>query len=262
MQQGHVSVIVGGSRGIGQAIARALAARGGNVFVIGRNRERIDATLQDLKTLGEGRHIGRELDAAVPDDMSRMAAICAETYGRADLLVFSAVVAGYEDITRLPPQMLDLPLVAWRKALDVNLHGVFLANKAVLPLMISQGRGDIINIGSALTRHGMRGRAHAASYSATKYALAAFTHCLASEVSEHGVRVNAIFPGTVATPLIDRTALASEFGGQITAEHFAHVLVRLLEFSVHCVPVDPFILPMRGSGVSVQHRGARDGAGS
>jgi NAD(P)-dependent dehydrogenase (short-subunit alcohol dehydrogenase family) len=259
MRRDHVSIIVGGSRGIGQAIARALAARGGNVFVIGRNRERIDTTLQDLKTLGAGRHVGRVLDAAVPDDMSQMAAVCLEMFGRADLLVFSAVVAGYEEVTRLPPQVLDLPAVAWRKAIDVNLNGAFLANKAVLPLMIRQGDGDIINIASALTRYGMRGSAHAAAYSATKYALAAFTHCLASEVSEHGVRVNAIFPGTVATPLIDSTALASRFGGQIAAEHLALALIGLLEFSAHCTPVDPYILPMPGSGLSFQVGGARDG---
>ena len=262
MRQGHVSIIVGGSRGIGQAVARALAARGGNVFVIGRNRERIDATLRELRDLGAGRHIGGVFDAAMADDMTRMAALCTETYGRVDLLVFSAAVAGYEDISQLPPQVADLPFVAWRKALDVNLHGVFLANKAVLPLMIQQGEGDIINIGSALTRYGMRGRAHAASYSATKYALTAFTHCLASEVSEHGVRVNAVFPGTVATPLIDRTALASAFGGQMTAEHFAQALIRLLEFPFDCVPVDPYILPMLGSGLPVQGRGAGNGAGS
>ena len=111
--------------------------------MIGRNRERLDATLQDLRAVGGGRHIGSVLDAAAPDDMAEMAEVCAQTYGRADLLVFSAVVAGYEEITRLPPQMLDLPLVAWRKALDVNLHGVFLSNRAVLPLMIQQGQGDI-----------------------------------------------------------------------------------------------------------------------
>ncbi len=262
MRPGHVSIIVGGTRGIGQAVARTLAARGGNVFVIGRNPERLDATLQDLRASGDGLHIGRVLDAAVPDDMSEMAAVCAQTYGRADLLVFSAVVAGYEEITRLPPQMLDLPVVAWRKALDVNLHGVFLSNRAVLRLMIPQGQGDIINIGSALTRHGMRGRPHAASYSATKYALAAFTHCLASEVSEHGIRVNAIFPGTVATPLIDNTVLAREFGGQITAEHLAQALVHLLEFSADIMPLDPFILPMPGSGLGIPDHGARSGAGS
>jgi 3-hydroxybutyrate dehydrogenase len=136
MRRGHVSIIVGGSRGIGQALARALAARGGNVFVIGRNTQRINDTVKDLGSLGSGQHIGRALDASAPDDMTEMAAVCAEKYGRIDLLVFSAIASAEDNVSQLPPQVLDLPIVAWRKALDVNLHGAFLANRAMLPLMI------------------------------------------------------------------------------------------------------------------------------
>lgn len=260
MRQGHVSIVVGGSRGIGRAVARALAGRGGHVFVIGRNRQRLEETIDELTTLGSGRHIGRALDASSPDDMAAMAALCTETYGRIDLLVYSAVASGDGDASQLPPQTLDLPLAAWRKALDINLHGAFLANRAILPLMIRQGEGDILNIGSALRPHGMRGRAHAAAYAATKFALAAFTQCLAAEAAEHGVRVNAVFPGPVKTPLIERTPLAIEFGGQMTAAHFAQALVQLLEFPVDCVPVDPYILPMMGGGANTQGRGAGNGA--
>jgi NAD(P)-dependent dehydrogenase (short-subunit alcohol dehydrogenase family) len=247
MRQGHVSIIIGGSRGIGQALARALASRGGSVFVIGRNAERINATVKDLGSLGSGQHIGRALDASAPDDMNEMAAVCADKYGRVDLLVFSAVTSAKDGASQLPPQILDLPIADWGKALNVNLHGAFLANKAVLPLMIRQGGGDILNVGSALTRRGMRGRAHAAAYAATKFALAAFTHSLASEVREHGVRVNIVFPGTVSTPLIERTALAVEFEGQMTAEHFAQALIDLLQLPADCMPADPHILPMIGT---------------
>ena len=151
MRRGHVSIIVGGSRGIGQALARALAARGGSVFVIGRNIQRINDTVKDLGSLGSGKHIGRALDASAPDDMTEMVAVCAENYGRIDLLVFSAIASAEDNASQLPLQVLDLPIAAWRKALDVNLHGAFLANQAVLPLMIRQGGGDILNVGSALT---------------------------------------------------------------------------------------------------------------
>lgn len=247
MRQGHVSIIVGGSRGIGQAVACVLARRGGNVFIVGRDRRRIDATVDGLTALGPGRHLGRALDASDPEDMAEMAALCAEKFGRIDLLVFSAAVSGLENISKIPPQTSDLPLAAWRSALDVNLHGAFLANQAVLPLMFRQAEGDIINIGSALTPRGMRGRAHAAAYSATKFALAAFTHCLASEARERGIRVNIVFPGPVGTPLIEGTALAGGFGGLMTAEHFAEALVHLLELPADCTPGDPLILPMRDS---------------
>ena len=259
MRRGHVSIIVGGSRGIGQALAHALAARGGSVFVIGRNVQRINDTVKDLASLGSGQHIGRALDASAPEDMREMVAVCIEKYGRIDLLVFSAIASAEDYAIQLPPQVLDLPIAAWRKALDVNLHGAFLANQAVLPLMIRQGGGDILNIGSALRRRGMRGRAHAAAYAATKFALAAFTHSLASEVSEHGVRVNVVFPGPVRTPLIERTPLAIEFGGQMTAEHFGQALLNLLEFPVDCVPANPYILPMVGSVSTVQKRGVASG---
>ena len=262
MRQGHVSIIVGGSRGIGQAVARALAARGGNVFVIGRDRQRVDETVNALAAPRMAQHLGCVLDVSDPDDMSAMAALCAEKFGRVDLLVFSAAVSGFEDITKIPPQILDLPLAAWRKALDVNLNGAFLSNRAVLPLMIRQGEGDILNIGSALTPRGMRGRAHAAAYSATKFALAAFTHCLSAEVIEHGIRVNVVFPGPISTPLIEGTTLAGEFGGQMTAEHFAQALVHLLEFPVDCVAADPHILPMMGGTSTVRSGGAVRGARS
>jgi NAD(P)-dependent dehydrogenase (short-subunit alcohol dehydrogenase family) len=256
MRPGHVSIVVGGSRGIGQAIACALAAHGGDVLVIGRDRRRVDETVDSLKSLGTGRHFGRILDASDPDDMSEMATFCEDTFGRADLLVFSAAVSGYEDITNIPPQVLDLPLAAWRKALDVNLHGAFLANRAVLPLMMRQGEGDILNIGSALTPHGMRGRAHGSAYAATKFALTAFTHGLAAEAAEHGIRVNVIFPGPVSTPLIAGTALDRDFGGKIGTAHFAGTVIELLKFPADCILADPLVLPMRSTRVAPRSRGA------
>jgi NAD(P)-dependent dehydrogenase (short-subunit alcohol dehydrogenase family) len=247
MRPGHVSIVVGGSRGIGQAVARALAARGGNVFVVGRNRQRVDETVNSLARLGSAQHLGRVLEVSDQDEMSEMAELCAATFGRIDLLIFSAAVSGLEDISKIPLQTLDLPLAAWSKALDVNLHGAFLANKAVLPLMIRQGEGDILNIGSALTPRGMRGRALAVGYSATKFALAAFTRCLAAEVSEHGIRVNVVFPGPIGTPLIEGTALAKDFGGKITTENFAQAVLRMLEIPADCLPIDTHIMPMVSS---------------
>jgi len=261
MRERHVSIVVGGSRGIGQAIAGSLAGRGGNVFVIGRNQQRVNETVEGLAKPTTGRHIGRVLDAAEPQDMSEMAAGCAEEFGRVDLLVFSAAVFGGPD-TRMPPQVLDLPLTSWQHAIAVNLHGVFLANRAVLPMMIAQRAGEILNIGSALTPHGMRGRPLAAAYSATKFALAAFTRTLATEVSEFGVRANVVFPGPISTPLIEGTSLAGPFRGQITAHQFAEALLRLLELPSDCVPADPYILPMKGAGPVQRNRGATDGAGA
>lgn len=263
MKPGHVSIIAGGSRGLGQAIAHALAARGGNVCVIGRDRKRVEETVAQLAARELGQHLGLALDVSNPADMAEMAASCAEKFGRIDLLVFCAAVSGYENITKIPPQVLDLPVTAWRRAVDVNLHGAFLANRAVLPQMILQGEGNIINVGSALTPRGMRGRPHAAAYSATKFALAAFTRSLASEVDEHGIRVNVVFPGPVSTPLIEGTTLAADFGSPMSAENFAQAVVRLLDLPVDCVPVAPYILPLTSSvSRAAQSHGPRNGARS
>ena len=239
---GDVSVIVGASSGIGRALARALARRDGSVVGIGRNSERLADTLAELRQCGpNGKHRCYALDVSVEDDMRRLAGECAAHYGAVDLLVVSAAVSGYEG---LPPATRDLPLAAWQRAIDVNLHGPFLANRAFLPMMLERGQGDILNICSSTTPHGLRGRPLVPGYSASKFALAAFTQALADEVAGSGVRVNALFPGAVDTPLIAGTALASAYGGSIDPDNLAEAIVRLLQVTEGASTPDPHMLPM------------------
>lgn len=243
MRHGHVSAVVGGSRGIGRALARRLAAEGGHVVVAGRDAARLDATLDEMRELGpQGRHAALALDIARPEDMQALAAACADRYGRLDLLVVSVLAAGYDG---LPPATRDLPLAAWQRSLDVNLNGVFLANRAVLSMMLAQRDGEIVNICSSTTPHGLSGRALAPAYSASKFAVAEFTRMLAAEVAEEGVRVSALFPGPVETPLIENTVLSAMFGGRIDADNFAEAVLELLQASQAAHAVDPHILPMR-----------------
>ena len=243
MKAGHVSAIVGGSRGIGRALARRLAARGGHVVAVGRDAARLQAALRELEELGpEARHAALALDIAVPGDMRALAEACAERYGRIDLLIVSALDVGYEG---LPPRTADLPLSAWQRSLDINLHGVFLANVAVLPMMLAQGEGQIINMCSSTTPHGLSGTALAPAYSASKFGVAEFSRQLATEVAEHGIRVSALFPGPVETPLIENTGLSAPFGGKIAAENFAETVIRLIGAQGHDAALDPHILPMR-----------------
>lgn len=246
MRPGHVSVIVGASQGIGRALARALARCGGSVVAVARNRDRLAATLDELRDCGrQGDHRVFALDVSIADDMQQLAADCAGHYRMVDLLVVSAAVAGYESgDSRLPPATRDLPLAAWQRAIDVNLHGPFRANRAFLPMMMARGEGDILNICSSTTPHGLRGTALAPGYSASKFAVAAFTQLLAEEAAEYGVRVNALFPGPVEAPLIARTALASPFGGSMSADSFAEAVINLLRVGEGAVLPDPHILPL------------------
>jgi 3-oxoacyl-[acyl-carrier protein] reductase len=243
MRPGHVSVVIGGSRGIGRALACRLAAAGGDVLVVGRNAARLDAALSDIRQRGErGRHAAFAFDISVPHDMRALAASCADKYGRIDLLVVSVLAAGYQG---LPPATRDLTLQAWQRSLDVNLNGVFLANRAMLPLMIAEGAGDIVNICSSTTPHGLAGRALAPAYSAAKFAVAEFSRTLAAEVEEDGIRVMALFPGPVDTPLIEDTVLSAMFGGRIDPSNFADAVVELLQSPIGADAIDPYFLPMR-----------------
>ena len=242
MHPGHVSVVVGASQGIGRALGRGLARRGGSVAAVARNAERLNAALAELRECGAGAdHRVFSCDVTAVADMQRLAEDCARHYGAVDLLVVSVVAAGYEG---LPPATSNLPLAAWQRALEVNLHGPFLANRAFLPMMIARGDGDIVNICSAITPHGLRGSALAPGYSASKFALAAYTRTLAAEAAEHGVRVNALFPGPVDAPLIAGTTLARPFGGSIAADDFAEAVVDLLRLGHGALIPDPHILPL------------------
>jgi NAD(P)-dependent dehydrogenase (short-subunit alcohol dehydrogenase family) len=254
MRAGHISVVVGASQGIGHALGRALAKRGGSVVAVARNRDRLAAALAEFGECGPGgQHRMYASDASVPEDMQLLAAECATHYGAVDLLVVSVVAAGYEG---LPPATRDLPLAAWQHAIDVNLHGPFLANRAFLPMMMARGEGDILNICSSTTPHGLRGTALAPGYSASKFAVAAFTRSLAEEAAEYGVRVNALFPGPVEAPLIAGTALARPFGGSMTPDSFAEAVIELLRMDGAAVP-DPHILPLpHRRETAVQSRGA------
>lgn len=244
MREGHISAIVGGTSGIGRAMARALARSGGDVLIVGRNADRLAETLSELQALRTGRHTACRLDASDPDDMDELGAICRHEYGRVDLLVVSVVAGPHDGHARLPQQVRDLSLVEWNRVLDVNLHGVFLANRAILPLMLERQAGDILNVCSAISPQGLRGRAHASAYSASKFALAKLTACLADEVSSRGIRINAIFPGPVRTPLIEGTMLDRAFGGRIEADDFAEAVVGLLGLSSDCIAWAPYILPI------------------
>ncbi|MGZ8496287.1 MAG: SDR family NAD(P)-dependent oxidoreductase, partial [Candidatus Binatia bacterium] len=134
-----MSIVTGGNSGIGRALAEALAQRGGSVIVIGRDRDRLAQTLDALKAAGPGRHSALGLDVGRPADFAALDDTIAE-YGRVDLLIASAALGeGPAGGDRLPKATRDLPLATFQRVIDVNLHGVFLAVKAVLPRMLAAG---------------------------------------------------------------------------------------------------------------------------
>jgi 3-oxoacyl-[acyl-carrier protein] reductase len=245
----QVCVVTGGSSGIGRAISIALAQRGCSVIVVGRTPARIDETLAAMaqaQPTGAGAdHAGFALDVSSPAEMNRLSEVCASRYGRVDALIASAGIGrASETLSRLPRPTTQLTISEWQSVIDVNLHGIYLSNMAVLPLMLAQGSGDILNVCSSTTPRGLRGRPMAQAYSASKFAVAAYTEALANEVEDSGVRVSAVFPGPVKTSLIESTALHGPFGGWIEAEDFAQQILGLLDLQPELRGAQPHILPM------------------
>lgn len=250
MAQNRVAIVTGGSSGIGRGIALALAEDGYAVAIVGRDQARIDATLGDLAQTGRSPQsfLGLALDVASASDMQQMAAQVLDRFGgRIDLLVASAGVGRKAGSDRVMPySTAALPVDEWDEIIGVNLTGTFLANQAVLPAMLAQQAGHIINICSSTTRHGLRGTPFAVAYCASKFGVVGLTESLAAEVSAHGIRVQAVFPGPVETPLVNKTALAQPFGGIVSAEGFAGSVMFLVRQAQDATVEHPHILPFRG----------------
>jgi NAD(P)-dependent dehydrogenase (short-subunit alcohol dehydrogenase family) len=251
----RVAIVTGGSSGIGRAISVALAEAGYRLCIVGRNRQYLDTALAQLNALSPANaelpHLGLALDVSCEDDMRTMADRTLEQFGRIDLLVASAGIGKKAGSDRVMPySTATLPIDEWNAVIGVNLTGAFLSNRAVLATMISQSSGHIINVCSSTTPRGLRGTPYAPAYSASKYGMVGLTESLAQEVSSYGIRVQAVFPGPVETPLVDNTLLARPFGGAIVADSFANTVMSLVSQPVDATVVHPHIIPFRGAFAS------------
>ena len=253
----RVAIVTGGSSGIGRAISAALAEAGYRLCIVGRNQQYLDDALARLDELHGSNagpaHLGLALDVSRESDMREMADRTLQQFGRIDLLVASAGIGKKAGSDRVMPYpTATLPVDEWEAVIGVNLTGAFLSNRAVLATMISQRSGHIINVCSSTTPHGLRGTPYAPAYSASKFGLVGLTESLAEEVGSYGIRVQAVFPGPVETPLVDNTMLARPFGGAIVADSFASTIMSLVTQPADATIVHPHILPFRGAFAEAQ----------
>jgi 3-oxoacyl-[acyl-carrier protein] reductase len=185
--QGRTALITGAASGIGRAVAAHYLAAGARVVVA-------DRSPRAAEVAGElGADGGVVLDATDEDAVDAAVAAATEMLGRIDVLVTSHGI-----LTQSP--MVDMSLALWHETLSVDLTSVFLLNRAVLPGMLGQGGGRIVNVASQL---GIKGGESLAHYAAAKAGVIAMTKSLALEVSSRGVLVNAIAPGPIETPMLD-----------------------------------------------------------
>ena len=189
---GQVALVTGAGRGIGRAVAAAFAREGALVVLAARSTRELASVQREIEAAG-----GRALVA--PTDVRQepaVAALVTRTLaegGRLDCLVTAAGLAAFAPVA-------DAKTEDWDQLIAVNLRGVFLCCRAVLPAMTAQGRGTIINIGSIVTSRTLPG---SGAYTAAKYGLLGFSRVLAEEMRPHGVRVGVLSAGATDTPLWD-----------------------------------------------------------
>lgn len=242
--RGEVAVVTGGSGGIGSAVCAALAAAGACVAVVGRDAGRVEASVLGAEVAAAARGSAGSafglpgVDVRDETAVDAMVQAVLDRCGRLDVLVTAAGVGAVGVGRRaLPPPVARLSSAAWEAVLGVNLRGTFLANRAVLRPMLARRRGQIVNVSSA--RGATAGHAFAAAYCASKFAVIGLSEALADEVAEHGIRVQALFPDAVDTPLIRGTGLGRR--GTLAPEVVADVILHLLMMPDDTVLMHPLL---------------------
>ena len=184
------ALITGAGKGIGKAIALALAKEGVNIILVARTQEEIDSVAAKVRSL---RVKALAITADVADINSVNTAVnkALAEFGTIDILINNAGIAAFGKFLELEP-------TDWERIIQVNLMGTYYVTRAVLPNMIERQTGDIINISSTA---GLSGNALTSAYSASKFAVLGLTESLMQEVRKHNIRVTALTPSTVATDM-------------------------------------------------------------
>ena len=206
--QDKVAIITGAGRGTGRAIALAYAQEGAHIVAVARTLEEIQQTAQEVQGLGR-RALAVRADVSRNSEVEAMVSAALGEFGRVDILVNCAGVYGpIGPLGVLDPE-------EWLQTIAVNLGGTFLCCRAVLPAMIRQRYGRIINLsGGGATAP----RPNFSAYAVSKAAVVRLTETLAEEVRPYGIQVNAIAPGGVNTRLIDAVLTAGEAAGKEALE--------------------------------------------
>ena len=200
------AVITGGAQGIGLSVAIRLLASGASVSLWDRDTETLDAALKELQT--QGTVSGETVDVANAESVTAATESTLRKHGKIDILVASAGIAGPNY------NSWEYPTDAWERVLAINLTGVFLCCRAIVPHMLRQNYGRVVNISSIA---GKEGNATASGYSAAKAGVIAFTKSLGKETALNNIAVNCITPAAAKTRIFD----------QVTPEHINFMLSKI-----------------------------------
>jgi len=185
---GRAAIVTGGASGLGKAVANRIVAEGGTVALWDLNPEALAAAKDEV-----GAADIQALDVSDPAAVEAAAKASGAALGKVDVLVCSAGITG----ATVPVH--EFPIDSWQRVIDINLNGLFYCNRAVVPLMLANGYGRIVNIASVA---GKEGNPNASAYSASKARVMGFTKSLGKELAEKGVIANALTPATFESPIL------------------------------------------------------------
>ncbi|WP_426019570.1 3-hydroxybutyrate dehydrogenase [Brevundimonas sp. DWR2-3-1b1] len=193
--KGQVAIVTGSTSGIGLALARAVAAGGGDVVLNGLgDPAEIERTRADLEAWSGVRVRYHPADMTRGEEIADMVAFAQNELGRLDILVNNAGIQHVESVEKFPTDQ-------WEKIIAINLSSAFYATRAAIPIMKAQGRGRIVNMASA---HGLVASPFKSAYVAAKHGVIGFTKTVALELARDNITCNAICPGFVETPIVTK----------------------------------------------------------
>lgn len=222
---GKTAVVTGGSKGIGYAIAAALAAAGCNVTISARNASEVQRAARELSGRGSGTVEGIVCDVTKLDDVRRMIDRTVERSGGLQILVNNAGVGRFAPISELAPDV-------WDQVIRTNLDGVYFCCHAAVPHLRKNDDSWIINIASLAGKNPLPG---GAAYNASKFGLVGFSEALMLDVRQYGIRVNYIMSGSVATHFNRHTPSDAD-AWKIQPEDIAELVMSLVRFPSRSLP--------------------------
>ena len=214
--KGKKAIITGGSRGLGKATALAFAQEGVDVAITGRNEEALKATVAEIEKLGV-KATYAVFDVSNYEEVKTSVKTLVDTLGSIDILVNNAGIAAFGTLN-------DMPVDQWTQIMQTNVMGMYYVTKEVLPYLIDQNEGEIINVSSTA---GLSGNATTSAYSASKFAVIGMSESLMKEVRKNNIRVCTLTPSTIASDMSIELGIANKNSEDsvLQPEDFAELIV-------------------------------------